>query len=606
MVAIWTERNQGELPQLSNVELMMTGLIAPLPLLFGMSIPFGVFFALLGHPVIAVASTLTAIIADWVAQTLYRRWRAPLLDKPETPIVGRVLTVMTLRSAIAMWGPVAAVLASPGKPELLALCIMVGLLLSVATGQGSMSKRAFWASAGPVALGVAVVIVAGFEPATAVILMGGLTLLTAFLSLLAGSARRVIGDWTSVREMNSELIARLRTEREEAERAREEARRAGEAKAAFLATMSHEIRTPMNGVLGMAQMLRRSVTQEEQRAQVDTLIHSGEFLLSILNDILDISKIDAGKLELSEQPENPRAVLAGLVDLWRPSAESRGLTLDLAIADNVPASLRMDAQRVRQVLFNLIGNALKFTEVGGVAVEASAVPAGAGVVTLRIAVRDTGIGIEPEALARLFERFSQADQSTARRFGGAGLGLAISRQFCDLMGGTIAADSRVGLGSCFTVELPLGLTDAASAEGHADALEEDDDTPRALSILVVDDNAVNLTVLEQVLAALGHAVVCARGGPEALEITAQRAVDIVLLDIQMPGMSGPETLARMRLQDGPNRAVPAIAVTADVLSHDQAGYNALGFRGYVPKPIQVSVLAAALADVARDRLAEAA
>jgi signal transduction histidine kinase/ActR/RegA family two-component response regulator len=604
MVVLWTERNQGELPKLSQTEMLLAGVIAPLPLLFGLSLPFGFLYFLLGHPLIAVASTLTAILADWVAQTLYRHWRAEFAEQPDRSIAGRVLTVMVARSVIAVWGPLAAYVVSPGQAELAALTIMVGLLLSSATGQGSMSRRAFWASAGPVLLAIAIAFGVGFETRTAVILLGGLALLAMFLSVLAGSAMRVLGDWTAVRSLNDELIARLRAEREEADQAREEARRAGEAKAAFLATMSHEIRTPMNGVLGMAQMLRRSVTTSEQRAQVDTLIHSGEFLLSILNDILDISKIDAGKLELSEQPEDPRALLSHLVDLWRPTAEARGLTLTLEIADGLPSALRMDAQRVRQILFNLIGNALKFTETGGVGVKVTAEPAGVHGVLLCIAVHDTGIGIAPDALARLFERFSQADQSTARRFGGAGLGLAISRQFCDLMGGVISAESTPGKGSTFMVELPLAI--AHQAPDAPEPIAQSAPAATGLCLLVVDDNDVNLTVLKQILGALGHDVVCARSGAEALEIAARRAVDMVLLDIQMPGMSGPETLRRLRAIEGPNRTAPVVAVTADVLSHDKAGYGALGFQGYVAKPIQVPALAAALSAALATAVSEAA
>ncbi|MDP1631342.1 MAG: ATP-binding protein [Caulobacter sp.] len=587
------EDSDGLLPVLSAPDVMLSGLISPLPMLWALTLPFGILLALLGHPWIGLCTTLANMGGDWVAQTIYRRWQAAPQTSEAGVDIRKISNVACMRAAVAMTGGVAPVLYAPAAPELVFTGLMACLLLVVAVAQGSMSPRLLWMSAWPVLVGVALVIIALFPPVTAVILLAVTGMLAAMLGLLAGGVGRILGDWTTMRERNNQLIERLVAERAEAEQAREEARVAGEAKASFLATMSHEIRTPMNGVLGMAQMLKRSATGGEQIQQIDTLIHSGEYLMSILNDILDISRIDAGQLEVATRSENLQVMLDDLGRLWGPSAEEKGLFLKIEIAAGLPVQLLMDARRVRQVLFNLIGNALKFTSAGGVTLTVDHASLPDGRVRLRIAVRDTGIGIEQSALPALFERFSQADQSISRQFGGAGLGLAISRQLTELMGGNLWAESRPGEGSCFFLELPLtrAAEPAVVAEHEDNVVEPAGQTP-SLSILIVDDNAVNLMVLNQILNALGHQCVRANSGAEALRHAAGQPFDLILFDIRMPGMSGVEALAALRAADGPNRDTRALAVTADVLTHGHGGYLSLGFSGHVSKPIQIGALIA--------------
>jgi CheY-like chemotaxis protein len=356
--------------------------------------------------------------------------------------------------------------------------------------------------------------------------------------------------------------------------------------------MSHEIRTPMNGVLGMAQLMRRTEKDPEQIGRIDTMIQSGEFLLAILNDILDLSKIGAGKLEITPQAEDLPQFMERLVAFWRPRADDKGLALSLKIDEAAPEHVWMDALRVRQVLFNLIGNALKFTETGGVSIRVGGETLDENRALVRFSVTDSGVGIDEDQQSALFERFSQADSSEARKFGGTGLGLAISKQLSELMGGRIWLESAVGAGSTFHVDVPLELAQRTHAEA-LQPLEPTSDLP-PMTVLAVDDNAVNLMVLDQLLNAFGHRVVKAASGPDALALLAVSAFDLVLMDIQMPGMSGVEALQTLRTRPGPNAVVPVVALTADVVSGGREKYLRLGFTDHAVKPIQIPDLVSAM------------
>ncbi|MEO8115821.1 MAG: ATP-binding protein [Phenylobacterium sp.] len=271
---------------------------------------------------------------------------------------------------------------------------------------------------------------------------------------------------------------------------------------------------------------------------------------------------------------------------------ARGLwgRASLHVDDDVPDYVLMDGLRLRQVLFNLVGNALKFTEDGAVEVMASARPRPDGGVWAHVAIRDTGPGIAAEHLPELFERFSQADEVAVRKFGGTGLGLAIAKQLTELMGGRIWVESELGAGATFHVELPLELANAGVPAISVGAREEEQFTLPALNVLAVDDNPVNLLVLDQMLTALGHEVAKATGGAEALEMLAAKPFDLVLMDIQMPEMSGAEVLQRLRAAAGPNQTVPVVALTADVTSGGRQHYLELGFTGHSSKPIQIQDL----------------
>lgn len=372
------------------------------------------------------------------------------------------------------------------------------------------------------------------------------------------------------------------------EHARERAEAAVAAKSRFLANMSHELRTPMTGVLGMLDSLLDSPMSEVQLSQLRIAKDSAEGLLQILNDILDYSKLEADAVALEPLPTEARGWLrASLAPLERLAAE-RGLELSCEVASSVPAWLTLDPTRVRQVLVNLVGNGLKFTEQGGVHVSLRYAEG-----ELELAVRDTGIGIEPEHIQRLFARFEQADDSTTRRFGGTGLGLAISRQLMEAMAGSLEASSQVGRGSTFVARLP-----APPCEAPARSASDDDERPALphLDILVAEDNRVNQMVVERLLKRHGHQVTLVSDGAEALEKLAQQRFDLVLMDIQMPNMDGVEACRRIRASSDGIAALPIVALTAHALAEEEQRYRACGMDGYATKPLDWAQLEAAMAE----------
>ncbi|HET9160907.1 MAG TPA: ATP-binding protein [Caulobacteraceae bacterium] len=404
-----------------------------------------------------------------------------------------------------------------------------------------------------------------FAGASQALAVAGVVVVAAYALILAHRNVRAARD-----------LAKVTTELELARAAAEEA---SAAKSSFLATMSHELRTPMNGVLGMAHALERTSLDPRQADYVRTLLRSGDGLMTILDDVLDLSKIEAGKFEVEVAPFDLHELLYGVRDLWSPKAAHKGLDFVLAIAPELPRWVGGDELRVRQVLLNLVSNALKFTANGRIVIRAAG-GGKAGPVT--IAVADTGTGIEPSVQSALFKGFSQADATIARRFGGTGLGLSISRQLAELMGGQVNLESQPGKGSTFTLRLPL--TPAAAPEDGERA--QLDSQGASLPILVVDDNATNLAVARALLEAIGCEVVTAQSGYEALTLFADAAYGLVLMDIQMPGMDGRETLRRLRdLPDGEGE-VKVIAVTADAMVGEKARLLACGFDDYLSKPLR--------------------
>jgi PAS domain S-box-containing protein len=401
-----------------------------------------------------------------------------------------------------------------------------------------------------------------------------------------GRPRRLIGAMQNI------------TERKRAEQAlitaKEEAESATLAKSAFLATMSHEIRTPLNGVLGMAQAMATGELDAEQRARLNVIRQSGESLLAILNDVLDLSKIEAGKVVLEQAAFDLEETARGALSAFAATAQAKGLALTLKVQPAARGVYVGDSVRVRQILYNLISNALKFTETGGVGVTLARRGG-----RLRMQVVDTGIGVAPDKLAGLFQKFSQADASTTRRYGGTGLGLAICRDLAALMGGEIRAESAPGEGATFTVELPLEKTAHApawSARSAGDPSIEASEQGPAIRLLAAEDNSMNQLVLRTLLAQIGIEPTIVSNGQEAVDAWASEPWDMILMDVQMPVVDGPTATGMIRARERAARLArtPIIALTANAMAHQVAEYAEAGMDDFVAKPIEAARLFAAI------------
>ena len=389
-----------------------------------------------------------------------------------------------------------------------------------------------------------------------------------------------------IRECN-ELVSAL-TE------AKEIAEGASKAKSEFLANMSHEIRTPLNGVLGMVQALRHDRLSELQRERVRLIGESGQVLLTILNDILDLSKIEAGKLTFEDLPFELGPLVMDVQEMFSPIAAGKGLDFSVEVDALAQGTYRGDPVRVRQILINLISNAVKFTTIGSIGVRVDGSTDGG----IRVAVTDTGVGIAPDQIERLFEKFEQADASITRQFGGTGLGLSISREFSRAMGGDIRAHSEVGRGSSFVLELPLKRV----RDGHGQVVEAPAAAPaaprdeRPLRILAAEDNAMNQIVLKTLLGQIGFEPVIVGNGTEAVAAWERDDWDVILMDVQMPVMDGvaaSREIRRREAETGRSRT-PIIAVTANAMTHQAESYFAAGMHGLVAKPIEIAQLFVAI------------
>ncbi|HUT11264.1 MAG TPA: ATP-binding protein [Thermoguttaceae bacterium] len=450
-------------------------------------------------------------------------------------------------------------------------------------------------------------------------------LLIAFFSVFLGRVEQRLE--SNRRELIEEHRLKADTQArhaEEMKQAKQAAEEASEAKSAFLANMSHEIRTPMTAILGYADELLANVGKPENVEAAQTIRRNGEYLLAIINDILDLSRIEAGRLELEQVAYSPARAVAEVVTMMKMRAEAKGLSLEVRFASPIPETITTDPIRLKQILTNLVGNAVKFTKTGGVRIVAHLVQAASEEPRLRFDVIDTGIGITQTEIGRLFRAFTQADVSTSRKFGGTGLGLAISKQLARIMGGDITVNSTPGKGTTFTVTVATGSLDAVPLVDHATgAAIADLPPPKATEsplpssfdcrVLLVEDGFDNRRLIALLLSKMGADVTVAENGQEALEEIAARLApdgnrdaekepfDLILMDMQMPVMDGYQATARLR-QDGYRG--PIIALTAHAMSYDRQKCLDSGCDDYVSKPIDREALFSVVARYASHAAAE--
>lgn len=400
------------------------------------------------------------------------------------------------------------------------------------------------------------------------------------------------------------LISRIQSIEHQLRQALAAADLANRSKTEFLANMSHEVRTPLNGILGMVNVLETTDINDDQKEALRVIKESGDVLMAIISEVLDLSKIDSGLVTLDPCPQPLGAVLSACVDLFRAKAKEGGNEFSFTIEPTVPEMAIYDSVRVRQCLANLISNAVKFTKDGkiSIALNASAMPDGW---LVRLMVKDTGIGISPEDIPRLFKPFQQVGLETSRIYGGTGLGLAISHRLAQVMGGDLTLRSVAGVGSDFCLSFKAGVFQIKPPEvaDNTDACCNVDNCLEGVRVLVVDDVGTNRLVAITMLKALGASCLEAKDGKAAVEFARRETLDVILLDIRMPDLDGFAVLKEIRALEGAPSCVPIVALTADVFSGKREDYLALGFASYLIKPLRIEELKRQICAAATPRTA---
>ncbi|MEM9618052.1 MAG: ATP-binding protein [Pseudomonadota bacterium] len=390
---------------------------------------------------------------------------------------------------------------------------------------------------------------------------------------------------------NSAHIAYLDTLVDQLKRSEKKAIDAERSKSDFVADISHELRTPLNGIIGMHRLALDGKLSQEQRERIEMADEAAEALLTLVNDILDLSQIEADKFQLEEKTFSVRRLLDSVTTLMSPACLEKGLSLDISIDQDVPQWIKGDKDRLRQILFNIVGNAIKFTDRGGVCVFVTTTRVEGDTISLNIVVEDTGIGMSKETLERLFERYSRANDEASKRIGGAGLGLSISKRLAVAMGGDITVTSEPDVGSAFDIHIKCQESTQPLTSPTQECAPPDFEP---LSILVADDNKLNQKIVSELLTRRGHKCNIVANGRDAVAAWRHNAYDVIFMDIHMPNGDGVEASRQIRSSDSPRASVPIIALTASASSKVDALRKSAGIDGFVAKPIEPELLWAEL------------
>ncbi|HEX5775221.1 MAG TPA: ATP-binding protein [Caulobacteraceae bacterium] len=502
--------------------------------------------------------------------------RSLLKTPPQTPILA-TLTAMALYLPSALvfgaLGPVLWVYGGHYGPAL-GIAVMASSLTNMVAISGG-SRMAFMVASAPFVAFLGLMPMLDIGKISAPV-TGSMVFAVAVIIF------NVLGAWMTTEEARASERAALA----ESDRRRREAEAAVEAKSAFVAMICHELRTPISAIMAGAGELQRTAGCNTGRTQAELIGHAGRMMRTLLNDMLDLSRLEAGKMSVENLPFDLRRTVTEAIRMWRPQAVDKGLRLRVTGAAQLPRWVNGDPTRLRQVLNNLLSNAIKFTQAGSVTLRLEAGPELAGRRTISMAVEDTGPGMTPDQIVRLFTPYDQLDAGAVRKHGGSGLGLVISRELARLMEGDLTVRSAAGEGATFILTLTMDEAQAPAEEQAPAAVEA--------RVLVVDDHAVNRQAISLVLAPLGITPELASSAEEGLERLAVEAFDVVLMDVYMPGMDGREATRRLRAQPGPNRDTPVIAITASATPKDWDACLAAGMNGYVGKPIEPSQLYAVL------------
>jgi signal transduction histidine kinase/CheY-like chemotaxis protein len=581
--------------ELSPYELTLAALTYSWRKQAAFNVAVGLSFALLGSPILALGWTLALCLADLALQGTYRRLSTKA-HNVDSALGLTWLSWLGLAKGVCWYAvPAGFTILGHSFAGLAFVSVQAVGLTALAVSTARNSQRIFLTLVAVPVVVLPCCVAATLGPVRGAGALCETLVLMFALWLIGSGTSAVVSSWNKANAHRLQAMAemRLALARSEMAEARlsgalAQAEAASRVKSDFLATMNHEIRTPLNGVLGMAQAMERGELSGQQRGRLGLITAAGQSLLTLLNDLLDLSKVEAGKVEMEDGVVDIEALAEGAA-AFLPLLQDKDVSFSVTVAPQAQRYWRGDPHRIRQVLHNLISNAVKFSDHGAVSVRISGRDS-----ALVFTVQDSGIGIAPDRLTQVFEPFVQADASTTRRFGGTGLGLTICRDLVNLMGGTIDLVSVEGVGSTFTVTLPLRAAARPEAIVAGDA-----DEPRfadGLRVLVAEDNPMNQVVLRTLLEASGIRPVLVSNGEEVLEAFESGRWDIVLMDIQMPVKDGVAAARSIRAAERRRGAVrtPIIALTANAMNHHRAEYLSAGMDAMVAKPIDLAVLLEAM------------